>query len=127
MSDTPIRRYVADNPERHAGLVVGDGECVALVRQAAYIPHSMTWRCGEPVLGRPPLERGTCIATFDPDGTYGNHGDGRSHAAIFLEATATGIRVLDQWRGRTAQMRVIRDKRGEGLPADDASQYFVIA
>ena len=43
------------------------------------------------------LRPGTAIATFDPDGRYGNHTDGRSHAAIYLGQDATGIRVIDQW------------------------------
>lgn len=38
---------------------------------------------------------GTAIATFDPSGKYGNHTDGRSHAAIYLGQDATGIQVLD--------------------------------
>ena len=49
---------------------------------------------------------GTAIATFDADGRYGNHTDGRSHAAIYLGQDASGIQVLDQWVGRN------RDSQG---------------
>ncbi|ELY6337408.1 BPSL0067 family protein, partial [Cronobacter sakazakii] len=35
--------------------------------------------------------------TFDGNNHYGNHTDGRSHAAIYLGQDANGIQVLDQW------------------------------
>ncbi|MEN0580166.1 BPSL0067 family protein [Phytobacter palmae] len=50
---------------------------------------------------------GTAIATFDAYGRYGNHTDGRSHAAIYPGQDANGIQVLDQWMGHST------DKRGE--------------
>lgn len=57
------------------------------------------------------LRPGTVIATFDSDGLYGNHLDGRSHAAIYLGQGLIGIRVLDPLSGHTRQPvheRVIR-------------------
>ena len=72
------------------------------------------------------LPPGTCIATFDDDGSYGNHTDGRSHACIYLRDVEAGIEVFDQWVGHPASPRVIRDKNGAGLPVDDASRFAVI-
>ncbi|EOI3442298.1 BPSL0067 family protein [Cronobacter turicensis] len=39
------------------------------------------------------------MATFEQRGRYGNHTDGRSHAAIYPGQNAYGIVVLDQWMG----------------------------
>ena len=71
-------------------------------------------------------EFGTLIATFDPDGLYGNHRDGRSHCAILYNVTAPGLVVLDQWVGRPAAMRTIRFKGGQGPAVDDGDAYAVI-
>lgn len=70
---------------------------------------------------------GAAIATFDPvSAKYGNHTDGRSHAAIYMGPAANGIRVIDQWVGRPCNYRIIRNKGGQGLPVDDASRYHLI-
>lgn len=53
--------------------------------------------------GNESIRPGTAIATFDSDGRYGNHVDGRSHAAIYMGQTAEGILVLDQWNIRDAK------------------------
>jgi hypothetical protein len=72
------------------------------------------------------LPANIAIATFDPDGTYGNHTDGQSHAAIFLADHGDSILVTDQWVGQPVHQRVIRYKGGSGDPANDADQYYVI-
>jgi hypothetical protein len=59
----------------------------------------------------------TVIATFDSNARYGNHLDGRSHAAIYPGQDLTGIRVLDQWNGHSQQPvheRIIRFGNGVG-------------
>jgi hypothetical protein len=90
--------YVAVDPERWIGQPsVGSGQCVALVQQATGAPLTAQWRRGALVRGNMALRPGTAIATFDPDGRYGSHTDGRSHAAIYLGQDANGIRVIDQW------------------------------
>ena len=90
--------YVAADPERWIGQPsVGSGQCVALVQQATGAPLAAQWRRGALVKGNMALRPGIAIATFDPDGRYGNHTDGRSHAAIYLGQDAHGIRVIDQW------------------------------
>jgi hypothetical protein len=66
------------------------------------------------------------VATFDPNGRYGNHTDGRSHAAIFTSAQSDGLNVIDQWVGQPVHKRLIRFKDGEGDAVNDGDQYFVI-
>ena len=65
--------------ERYADKVVGNGHCVAFVREATGAPHTSHWRRGPPVRLRAEMPgwSGVAIATFDPSGKYGNHTDGR--------------------------------------------------
>lgn len=107
----------------HIGKVVGDGHCVAFVREVCGLPQTSHWRRGGAALEAQP---GTPVATFDADGRYGNHTDGRSHAAILLEGTDYGLRVIDQWKGQPVHERLIRFKDGQGPAADDADRYAVI-
>ena len=117
--------FVAANPNARLGEVVG--HCLPHVQRTAGVPHSSRMRKGEHVLSAGnDLPKGIAIATFDPDGKYGNHVDGRSHAAVLLERVPEGLRVIDCWVGRPVGERIIRDKRGVGPAADDASKYYVI-
>jgi len=106
---------------KYAGRSHGESEqCVALVKKAANVGHTSTWRPGEPPNENTPV--GTPIATFGADGQYKNI-PGQSHAAIFLGMEKNGgIRVLDQWRGHAASERVIRPGRG----AEAAQNFRVI-
>ena len=72
------------------------------------------------------LASGSAIATFNADGTYGNHNDGRSHAAIFLMETHEGLSVTDAWIGRPAGERIIRFRGGAGQPVDDGDAYHAV-
>lgn len=108
------------------GRSVGSGQCVALVQQAAGVGHTSTWSPGDQVVGNNDLTIGTPIATFDPDGRYGNHTDHTSHAAIYLGPGEVpgSIRVLDQWKGHAASERTIRpDGRS---PVDQSGNYRVV-
>ena len=111
--------------EAYNGRVVGNGHCVAFVRQVAGAPHTSQWRRGDHVRSSPP-PAGTAIATFDPDGTYGNHTDGRSHTAILLEVRSDGLFVRDQWVGRPVATRLIRFRGGQGDPVNDGDAYYTI-
>jgi hypothetical protein len=118
--------FVAPDPHQHTGRPHGNGHCVALVRHASGAPVTTTWRRGDPVQGSGAAP-GTAIATFDRNGRYANATDGSSHAAILLaENTDGSLEVIDQWVGRNAQVRTIRDKRGAGPAADDASRFYII-
>jgi hypothetical protein len=116
---------IAREPARHLGKVVGSGHCVPLVRELTGLPPTAHWRRGDPVRDGD-VPAGTAIATFDPNGTYGNHVDGRSHACILEAETKNGLEVIDQWMGRACARRTIRFKRGAGLPVDDGDAYHVI-
>lgn len=87
---------IAANPKRFLGQSVGNGQCVAFARAAALLPHTSVWSRSEWVPDAT-LVVGTAIATFDPAGRYINDTNGRSHAAIYIGQTASGIIVLDQW------------------------------
>jgi hypothetical protein len=119
--------HVADEPEQYLGKHHGESEhCVALVKHAAGLGATPTWRRGERVLGGEHVA-GTCIATFTAGGLYANATDGSSHAALFLEETPRGsLRVIDQWQSHPCAERVIRNRQGSGDAADDASQYWTV-
>ncbi len=125
--------YVASSPETYENTSVGSGECVALVQVASGAPTTPTWFRGKLVKGDTTLARGTAIAVFDADGTYGNHTDGSSHAAIYLGQDSTGLQVLDQWNEwkhhvktpHMASQRTI-NFRGYGRKVNDGNQFHVI-
>ncbi|WP_039055374.1 BPSL0067 family protein [Enterobacter sp. Bisph1] len=130
--------YIAATPKAFIGKSVGSGQCVAFTQKAANMPLTVAWRRGTLVKGNTSILPGTAIATFDSDGRYGNHTDGRSHVAIYLGQDANGIQVLDQWMGHSI------DKRGEKVitphpvsqrtirfvrqprPENDGGNYYVV-
>ena len=107
------------------GTVIGNGHCVHLVRQTTGLPHTSLWRRGDPVRGSG-CAPGTAIATFDEDGSYGNHVDGRSHAALLLAENSDGIVVCDCWRGQPVHERTIKYREGQGDAANDADRFYVV-
>lgn len=117
--------FVSTTHHNHHGKVVGTGHCVPFVQQVAGVPHTSQWRRGDPVKGSN-ASPGTAIATFDPNGRYGNHTDGRSHAAILLAENTDGLVVVDQWVGSSVKQRTIRYRNGAGDAANDADRYYII-
>ena len=117
--------WKAQSPEKFAGTVVGSGQCVAFVQEASGAPVTSLWTRGAKVRDGDAPE-GTAIATFDPDGIYGNHTDGRSHAAILGEQQDGGLLVWDQWLGHPVSQRVIHFRGGSGEPVNDGDQFYVI-
>lgn len=118
---------VSTQHERHYGRSVGNGHCVAFVREVTGLPPTATWRRGERVRGssQPP---GTAIATFDPDGRYGNHVDGRSHCAILLRENDDSLLVADQWVGQKVHSRTIQFRGGKTATnaVNDGDCYYVV-
>lgn len=118
-----------------AGTSVGDGQCVALIKAATGLGPTSTWRAGmaitpENVASVPP---GTGIASFDPNGLYGNHTDHTSHGAVLLgpgtDANGNpGILVLDQWQNKPggASTRVLSFNAANKDNVDNASKFSVI-
>jgi hypothetical protein len=117
--------YIAANPDQYAGQVVGDGQCVAFVRTASGAPATASWSQGAQAKGSA-IAAGTAIATFDPNGTYGNHTDGTSHAAIYIGQDAGGLQVWDQWVGQPVHQRTIAFRGGAGKPVNDGDAFYVI-
>jgi len=109
------------------GKVIGTGQCVAFVEKAAGTPPTASWKQGRKVRSDLTVPAGTAIATFDPTGTYGNHTDGRSHAAIYIGQNADGLDVYDQWLGQSVHERTIHFRGGtQGTAVNDGDQFYVI-
>jgi hypothetical protein len=117
--------YVSTTHDRYLGKSVGTGHCVPFVREACGAPHTSHWKQGELVRTSQCI-KGTAIATFDPGGIYGNHTDGRSHAAILLAINSDGLLVMDCWLGQLIQQRTIRYRNGIGDPVNDGDAFYVI-
>ena len=130
--------FIARDLKSYEDKSIGNGQCVAFVRAAASMPHTGMWRRGAHVQEAADLPVGTVIATFDRNGGYGNHVDGRSHAAVYLGANAMGVRVLDQWIRRVSKPdgsyvtipvpvheRLIAF-RANVKPVDDGRNYYVV-
>ena len=118
--------HLAQGHERHYGSYVGDNQhCVSLVRECSGLPHTSAWRQGKPARGSG-CASGTTIATFDANGRYGNHTDGRSHTAILLAENSDGLLVVDQWVGQPCHQRVIRYRNGDGQPVNDGDAFYVV-
>lgn len=117
--------HLAHSHERHLDRVVGSGHCIALVRECSGLPPTAQWRRGARARGgdHPP---GTVIATFDEDGCYGNHLDGRSHAAILLGESVRGLLVADQWVGQPTHLRVVQFRDGAGDAVNDGDSFFLV-
>ena len=106
---------------------MGTGQCVAFVEASANTPTTAHWKAGAKVQGDTTIPAGTAIASFDPNGLYGNHMDGRSHAAIYMSQTAEGLLVWDQWLGQVVHQRVLRfHPVGQGLNVNNGSCFSVI-
>lgn len=119
--------YVARNPRAYIkGSRVADGQCARLVQVATGAPHTTEWRQGEQVQGNAAVRPGTAIATFDDDGQYHNHTDGRSHAALYLGEVDEGIQVVDQWVTHNPDERTIHFRNDGAQKADRGECFFVV-
>lgn len=112
--------------------MVGNHQCVALVRHYTGAPATLAWKQGEAVLGNRLLRKGTAIATF-VNGKYANHQQG-NHAALYMGQTPDGIIVMDQWSGKHPGIVTSRTLRSKGQyknglhidPSNNADAFFVI-
>lgn len=112
-----------------AGSWVGESRhCVALVKHALpSLGNTANWKPGQAIKANdnPPLEYGTPIATFNTKGVYENKSTG-NHAAIFLESTENGIKVLDQARDDKPQKREIRFNQPAAHSASNRAEAFSV-
>ena len=115
--------FIAKDPEKYAGQVVGNGHCVIYVQKTSGAPHTSEWKEGEKVRGAD-IPKDTAIATFI-DGVYPSHAHG-NHAAIYVGQNDEGLVVWDQWVGQPVHMRTIHFKGGEGSPSNDCDAFSVI-
>ena len=107
--------------------MVGNHQCVALVRHYAGAPATLAWKQGEAVLGNRLLRKGTAIATFI-NGRYANH------AALYMGQALDGILVMDQWKDKRPPLVTSRTLRSKGRyknglyidPSNNADAFFVI-
>jgi hypothetical protein len=119
------RADLSDIQNNYLGKAIGTGQCVAFVEAAAHTPTTASWKCGK-VAGDSTIAAGTAIATFDPTGVYGNHTDGRSHAAIYVSQNSDGLLVYDQWLGQPVHQRTIHFRKGQGNAVNDGDQFRAI-
>ena len=134
-----VDEFVKNWDGKSAGRV---GWCVELVKEAVPgIGSTTAWHAGTKIsgFGKPPLKKGTVIATFNKDGEYTNT-PGESHVAIFLqygrENGKAGISVFDQYtkghgKGKprtkiTAQRRFYPFTVGNAKPKYLAAETFSI-
>ncbi|WP_296002459.1 BPSL0067 family protein [Rugamonas sp.] len=112
--------------------MVGNHQCVALVRKFAGAPPTLAWKQGAAVFGNSSLKKGTAIATF-VNGKYANMNHG-NHAALYMGQTPDGIRVMDQWKTKKVKFISSRTIHSKGKtksgayirPSDNADAFFVI-
>ena len=114
--------------------MVGDQECVALVKKYAHLGATATWRQGKKVFGDMSRPRGAAIATF-VHGKYPASGAGfHKHAAFYLGQDANFIYVMDQWKGKKTKVSQRKLPRRGGMRSDgsypdasnNAEAFYVI-
>jgi hypothetical protein len=112
------------DPGSYDGQTVGDGQCVAYVKESAGAPATSKWAEGTKVKGGD-IPTGTAIATFQ-NGKYTNDTGGKSHAAIYISQDDTGLLVWDQWTGQPVHKRTITFANGTKPPRNDGDAFSVI-
>lgn len=119
--------YIADSKYAEQKEVVGNGQCVALVKQLAGARASSLWREGGSVaelVKKGTIAEGTAIATF-VDRRYPNRNHG-NHAALFVRSVAGGIEVFDQWRNHKPSKRIIRFGRPAAAGASNRPELYSV-
>ena len=111
---------------------VGDGQCVALVKDLLSMPTTNYWFedvSAPQVYGNNGLPSGTVIATF-VGGVYQSLPH-RNHAAIYMRQVKGGIIVIDQWfnhktgKRQPPHYRMIEADSSKS-PSDNAGAFSVV-
>ena len=123
--------YILKNPETYVGKAYknnrGNTECVEFIRQTLGVSNTAVWVEGKKVTkGDHSIAKGTAIATF-VKGKYPQEGSTGKHAAIYLDQSEIGIKVLDQWRaqGKVLQ-RTIKFEPTSSSLSNDGKAFSVI-
>ncbi len=119
---TLIPDLICQSAAQYKDMVIGDGQCVSLIKRCSGAPNTDLWRPGESVLSSM-LPRGTIIATFE-NNRYPNRTG--HHAAVYIEQDSSGIWVWDQWQGKAVHKRLIRIRDDNASPANTAQAYRVV-
>lgn len=108
--------------QKWQGQVIGDGQCVSLIKRCSGAPQTSLWRPGMRVRGQN-LKAGTVIATFE-----GQHYPSRTgyHAAIYIRQEKSGVWVWDQWQGKPVHRRLIRWQNKHSSKANQGNAYRVV-
>ena len=75
------------------------------------------------------VPKGTAIATFDEDGKYPGPKVLLKHAAIFVELSAKGLVVVDQWQTKSPkrpERRTLRYGNTYSSPVNDGNAFYVV-
>ncbi len=120
--------YIASGNFTDEAEVIGNGQCVTLVKKLTGAPPSSLWREGEKVMdllsrGKP-IARGTAIATFI-NGHYPNLTSG-NHAAVFIRSVAGGIEIFDQWKKQKPAKRILSFGRPAAAGVNRPELYSIV-
>lgn len=96
--------------------VIGNGQCVELVKKYVNVGTTVGWKEGAAVVGNTALHEGTAIATF-VNGRYLSRPHG-NHAAFFVREALGGIYVIDQWKSKDKKEIGQRFLKSKGKNAD---------
>lgn len=109
----------------------GDTHCVEFIKQTLKAPATRVWKEGNKIVkGDTTIPFGTAIATF-VNGAYPQTGSTNKHAAIYLNQTALGLVVLDQWKPKDGKVRAVAKRTIKFIPtitglSNDGNAFSII-
>ncbi len=117
--------YICHQPNSYSGKVIGDGQCISLIKTCSMAPNTDQWKAGDKVLSLPQgtIPAGAVIATFK-NGRYPNMTG--YHAAIYISHDEQGIWVWDQWLGKPVHKRLIRNRVDKATASNKAQKYRLV-
>lgn len=117
--------YRCDSAHQLADRVIGDGQCVSLIKRCSGAPNTVLWKPGRKVLNHTmgDIPIGSIIATFR-NGRYPSRQG--YHAAIYISHDQQGIWVWDQWVGKAVHKRFIRTRSDRADPSNSAQAYRLV-
>jgi len=117
--------YICAQANQYIGQVIGDGQCVSLIKKCSPAPQTSLWLPGKKVLSlaQNTIKPGSIIATFK-NGKYPNKAG--YHAAIYIKHDENGIWVWDQWIGKPVHKRLIRTRYDKAAASNTAQAYYLV-